>query len=161
MANLNEIAPTSQNGVAVSEQTARAAKKRVSLKLWSIVTKARNKFSAQISKTCETKLACIETLLTNHPDVENFWAEYMQQVNRLLDSRRFENDCSRLGLNPEVAATHIVFLGNKNVNKALFNGVETVVTNKLHSFTKPFLPQVANKFSISHVKRLPAPEVPE
>lgn len=161
MASLNEIAPTSQNGATVSEQTTRAARKKTSMKLWSIVTKARNKFSAQLVKDCATKRKCIESYLANHPDPEKFWADYMEQANRLLDSKRFEKDCRNLGFSTEVVATHVVFLGNTAVNNTLKKGVEAVIGNKLSLYNERFLPVTAEKYSVEYIKQLPAPEVTE
>lgn len=159
MGNFTETAPTSQNGATGTEQTARTAKRKVSMKLWSIVTKARNKFSAQLVKDNATKRKCIESYLANHPDPEKFWAEYMEQVNRLLDSKRFEKDCQRLGAFTEVVATHVVFLGNTAVNNTLKKGVEAVVGNKFQLYNERFLPETSEKYSIEYMKRLPAPEV--
>ena len=119
MGNFTETAPTSPNGATVSGQTTRTARRKTSMKLWSIVTKARNKFSAQLVKDCATKRKCIESYIANHPDPEKFWADYMEQANRLLDSKRFEKDCRSLGVSTEVVATHVVFLGNTAVNNTL------------------------------------------
>lgn len=160
MGNINEVAPTSQNGATGTEQVIRTARRpRQNMGLWSIVTKARNKFNAQLMKDNPTKLKCLENYLANHPDTEKFWAEYMAQVNRLLDSKRFERDCGRLGVSTEIVATHVVFLGNTTVNDTLKNGVEVTVGNKLHLYNERFIPETAEKFSAEYVKRLPAPEV--
>lgn len=161
MGNFTETAPTSPNGATVSEQTTRTARRKTSMKLWSIVTKARNKFSAQLVKDCATKRKCIESYIANHPDPEKFWADYMEQANRLLDSKRFEKDCRSLGVSTEVVATHVVFLGNTAVNNTLKKGVEAVVGNKYHRYNERFLPVTAEKYSNEYVKRLPAPEVSE
>lgn len=161
MGNFTETAPTSQNGATGTEQVIRTARRtRQNMGLWSIVTKARNKFNAQLVKDNPTKLKCLENYLANHPDTEKFWADYMAQVNRLLDSKRFERDCGRLGVSTEIVATHVVFLGNTTVNDTLKNGVEVTVGNKLHLYNERFIPGTAEKFSSEFVKRLPAPEAP-
>ena len=160
MANHTETAPTSQNGATGAEQTARPVRRpRQNMKMWSIVTKARNKFNGQVMKNNETKLMCLKAFLASHQDSEKFWAEYMEQANRLLDSKRFDSDCRRLAVHAEIVATHVVFLGNTAVNNTLKSGVEAVVGNQLKLYKERFLPETAEKYSIENVKCLPAPEV--
>ena len=161
MGNYTESAPTSQNGVAVSEQTAKTARRRHGMKFWSIVKKARNMFDVQLKKDNETKLMCLGECLSFYPDKEKFWIEYITQVDRLLDSKRFERDCRRLKLLPETVAQHIVFRGNTEMNKALKDGIEIVIGRNIELYVDDFLPNNVVKYSFYFKERQSSKTVDE
>ena len=95
--------------------------------MWRVLTKARKTFKPQISKSSAIKQQCIGIHLSDsYPDIEKFWAEYQEQCEILLDSRKFHKDCKSLRLIPENVAEHIVFSGSAIINKVLKKGVETL-----------------------------------
>ena len=81
-------------------------------------------FEVQLKKDNEIKLACINKFMNAaYSDANKFWADFMEQVNILLDSRRYCRECKILGLKPEYVAEHIVFLGSATMKKVLKDGV--------------------------------------
>jgi len=95
--------------------------------MWRVLTKARKMFNPQITKSVDIKRQCIVTHFGDlYPDVDKFWAEYQEQCEILLDSRKFHKDCKSLELIPENVAEHIVFSGSAIINKVLKKGVETL-----------------------------------
>lgn len=88
------------------------------------MTQARPVFDVQLKKDNEIKLACINKFMNAaYSDANKFWADFMEQVNILLDSRRYCRECKILGLKPEYVAEHIVFLGSATMKKVLKDGV--------------------------------------
>lgn len=55
-----------------------------------------------------------------YPNPDQFWIEFMEQVNILLDSRRFCRECTALGYQPENVAEHVVFLGSTPMRKVCY-----------------------------------------
>lgn len=54
-----------------------------------------------------------------------------------MDSRRFTNDCERLGLNAFNVAQHVIFDGNKKLDEALNFGLEKAYGNELIKMKEP------------------------
>ena len=76
--------------------------------MWRVMTQARPVFDVQLKKDNEIKLACINKFMNAaYSDANKFWADFMEQVNILLDSRRYCRECEILGLKPEYVAEHI------------------------------------------------------
>lgn len=93
--------------------------------LWKVLGKARPVFTVQINKSNEVKASCIQRFMPAlYADEEQFWIEFMEQVNILLDSRRFCRECKALGYKAENVAEHVVFLGSAPMRKVLREGVQ-------------------------------------
>ena len=123
------------------EDKKRKKKKRPVSILWHRLAEAFKGFTYQIAKSNEVKLQCVEKAFENVSDVEKMWGQFMAEVNRLLDSRRYYAECATLGVTPENLAEHIVLLGKGTVNKVLANGIiATIGTDYLlyvERFTRP------------------------
>ena len=115
--------------------------------LWRVLGKAKKKFDAQLSHTNETKLECVDIFVASDiNDAPKFWGDFMEQVDKLMDSRKYTKECERLGYIPENIAEHIVFLGSATVNKVLKNGVQNTLNNHLKLYIDKFSPDVAGIF---------------
>lgn len=102
------------------QQTAQTSRRRRSTTppMWRVMTQARPVFDVQLKKDNEIKLACINKFMNAaYSDANKFWADFMEQVNILLDSRRYCRECKILGLKPEYVAEHIVFLGSATMKR--------------------------------------------
>lgn len=98
-------------------------------------------FNYQLTKNNTVKLECVQRIFKNASDVEKLWGQFMTEVNRLLDSRRYYAECATLKVTPENLAEHIVMLGKPTVNKVLDRGIiATIGTDYLlymDRFTRP------------------------
>ena len=109
-----------------------------------------------IEEDNKVKLESIEHFIpTISPDSLKFWADYMDEVNILLDSRKFGKECADLGIDPTVLATHIIFLGVGTRNKVLKNGIKNTIGNDYHMYDKQFLPEEAMKFELDYKPEKP------
>lgn len=132
-----------KNGEPARQQRSRAAKS----KFWPVITKAKRTFYAQLHKNNEVKRECIEQLIpTITADAEKFWADYMDEANVLLDSRKFEKECRDLGVDMVTFATHIVFLGKGMRDTVLKNGIKSTIGNDYILYKDKFVPDVAMQF---------------
>ena len=82
-------------------------------------------------------------------------APVVEQVNILLDSRRYCRECKILGLKPEYVAEHIVFLGSATMKKVLKDGVSRTLGADVQLYGKRFSPENADRFLSEDIKRLP------
>ncbi len=141
----NEVAEATQVTMNILVQT---KKRKAISSLWTVLNKGRKKFEAQLTKSNEIKLACLEPFVSAaFADVEKFWSEYRQQMEKLLDSRKFIKECENLKVNPENVAEHIVFLGSTMINKVLNNGVANILESDLRLYVDSF---VSEKTKIFH-----------
>ena len=124
--------------------------------MWRVMTQARPVFDVQLKKDNEIKLACIDKFMNAaYSDANKFWADFMEQVNILLDSRRYCRECEILGLKPEYVAEHIVFLGSATMKKVLKDGVSRTLGADVQLYGKRFSPEDADRFLSEDIKRLP------
>lgn len=149
MPQINEVAMATQNqGQTSSLQSPKPedGKKRKKRKsavsaLPKALAEGYKIFNYQIAKSNEVKLQCVQKVFEGVPDVEKLWGQFMGEVNRLLDSRRYYAECEILEVTPENLAEHIVLLGSATVNKVLRNGIiATIGTDYLlyvDRFTRP------------------------
>lgn len=115
--------------------------------LWKVLGKARPVFTVQISKTNEVKASCIQRFMPAlYPDPSQFWIEFMEQVNILLDSRRFCRECKALGYQPENVAEHVVFLGSAPMRKVLREGVQNILGATIQFYKERFSPVEADAY---------------
>ncbi|MCD8172664.1 MAG: hypothetical protein LUD76_04265 [Alistipes sp.] len=115
--------------------------------MWRVLGRAKKTFDAQLDKNNATKLRCIEAYLTSEMnDSSKFWGEFMEQVEKLLDSRKYLRDCQHLGYDAANVAEHIVFLGSAMLNKVLKYGVQNVLGNDLMLYSEKFTPKDAEMY---------------
>ena len=109
--------------------------------LWKVLGKARPVFTVQINKSNEVKASCIQRFMPAlYADEEQFWIEFMEQVNILLDSRRFCRECKALGYKAENVAEHVVFL------KVLREGVQNSLGASIQFYKERFSPTTADAY---------------
>ncbi|MCI5716887.1 MAG: hypothetical protein MR292_00660 [Alistipes sp.] len=140
------------------QQTTQVSRRRrpMTPPMWRVMKQARPVFEVQLKKDNEIKLACIEKFMNAaYSDVSKFWSDFMEQVNALLDSRKYCRECENLGLAPECVAEHIVFLGSATMKKVLKNGVYRTLGADVHLYKERFSPNDASLFLSKDVKRLP------
>lgn len=124
-----------------------ASKKHEIPALWKVLGKARPVFEVQINKSNEVKLSCIERFMPAlYADEDRFWMEFMEQVNILLDSRRFCRECKTLGYQPEHVAEHVVFLGSTPMRKVLKEGVQNTLRVSIQFYKDRFSPDKAEAY---------------
>ena len=115
--------------------------------MWRVLSRAKKTFDAQLEKNNETKLKCINVYLSAEMnDSSKFWGEFMEHVEKLLDSRKYLRDCKQLGYDPANVAEHIVFLGSAMLNKVLTYGIESALGNDLMLYAERFAPQEAEMY---------------
>ena len=133
-------------------ESARQPKGKARSQFWSVITKARRTFEKQLHKSNDLKRECLENLIPSvSSDVEHFWAEYMDEVNILLDSKKFEKECGELKIDPTTLATHIVYMGAGKRNAVIKNGILNTLGSKCRDFNEQFLPKVALKYGLNYV----------
>ena len=81
-----------------------------------------------------------------YADEKQFWIEFMEQVNILLDSRRFCRECKNLGYLPENVAEHVVFLGSAPMRKVLREGVQNTLGASIKFYDERFSPDDADNY---------------
>ncbi len=113
---------------------------------WQLLRKAKSTFDKQLDKDNGIKFRCVERVIgADASDIDKFWLAYKDQVDALLDSKRFEQQCKDKGLSPEIVAEHIVFLGNGAVKRVRETGIDSLGSEILlyqESFTKGKLESV-------------------
>ena len=131
------VAPETEHSI-IGALTVSKRKRNLSPTIWGILTKARRKFDAQCIKSNPLKVMCIEAFMyAESPDVEKFWLAYDEQAERLRDSKRFDAECKRLGIDATILSQHIVFLGSATVNNVLKNGVESTLGKDINLYREP------------------------
>ncbi len=116
-------------------------RKRVESSYLKTCSKARNIFRNQIDKSVNTKRASIERaynrVTSGNFTFDRFLAEFKDHVDRLLDSKRFDNDCKTNGLVPFNVATHIAFDGTSKIDLVLKNGLKAIYSTQLTEMVNP------------------------
>ena len=106
--------------------------------LWFFTGKARTIFNRQFVKTNDLKWKILDSEFTRSYDREKLFMDYAQQVQRLLDSKRFNDEAKKIGDATDVA-THIVFLGKSAMNDVLEYGLSSVIGEKANLFKGSFI----------------------
>lgn len=131
------------------EQPKKAPVKRVVPQIWRVLNKANKIFAVQVGKNNAVKLDCLERFANAmFDDIEKFWADYAHQVNTLVDSRRFCNDCLKHEIEPETLAEHIVFLGSTTMRKVLKEGIDLALKGTIHLYKENFTNGKINPYLI-------------
>lgn len=128
--NSNNTIPVTKEAVSVSGgrvQASRVGAKRTNLSRISpfnrVITSARKLYARQLDKNASMKNRSIEqsaSMLHHNPD--KFWEEFDAKKADILDSRRFEKFCVDEGLNPEIAAEHLLLEKASVIKDVLQNG---------------------------------------
>ena len=148
--NFTEAETTAQaenNNVVKAEKKV----KRSVNPFWVTINRSRTIFDKQLDKSNEIKLRCLGNQLGRENDPAKFYNDYMEQVNYLLDSNRFVQQCVGAEVNPTTLATHIVYLGSATLHRVRENGIiNSEVYGDINLYKDSFLPDNPQEF----VKRI-------
>lgn len=108
-----------------------------------------------VNSTDSTNAAQAKTVESARPQRSKitrsqFWADYMDEVNVLLDSRKFGKECSDLGIDPTTLATHIIFLGVGMRNKVMKYGIRSAIGNDYILYKDKFVSEDAMQFVLDY-----------
>ncbi len=146
----NNVESTNVSSVKTAE-SARPQRSTTKSQFWGVITKARRAFNNQLHKDNAVKLECVEHYIpTITTDDVKFWADYMDEVNVLLDSRKFGKECSDLGIDPTTLATHIIFLGVGMRNKVMKYGIRSAIGNDYILYKDKFVSEDAMQFVLDY-----------
>lgn len=150
----NADAQASVNNMSNSNEqfvkTGKRAKRSVN-PFWVTINRSRKIFEIQLDKSNELKLRCLGNQLGRENDPAKFYNDYMEQVNYLLDSNRFVQQCTNADVNPTTLATHIVFLGSATLHRVRENGIiNSEVYGDINLYKDSFIPDNSQEF----VKRI-------
>lgn len=152
--NANVVNSTESTNAAQAKtvESARPQRSKITRsQFWGVITKARRAFNNQLHKDNAVKLECVEHYIpTITTDAVKFWADYMDEVNVLLDSRKFGKECSDLGIDPTTLATHIIFLGVGMRNKVMKYGIRSAIGNDYILYKDKFVSEDAMQFVLDY-----------
>lgn len=152
--NANVVNSTDSTNAAQAKtvESARPQRSKITRsQFWAVITKARRTFENQLHKDNAVKLECLEHFIpTITTDAVKFWADYMDEVNVLLDSRKFGKECSDLGIDPTTLATHIIFLGVGMRNKVMKYGIRSAIGNDYILYKDKFVSDAAMQFVLDY-----------
>lgn len=143
-AQANQTSASGNESTANNGTEKKSTKKRKLVPLWAVVNPAHRAFENQLHKSNELKRECLEKALAKVNDREDILCDYLTQIEKLTDSKRYEQQCEAAGLDPFILATHIVFLGSSAVNKVREKGIAGVdekLRKKFPMYTEEFLPR--------------------
>ena len=118
-------------------------------KIWVVLNKARKTFNAQLNKSNEVKLQCVKKYSTSeYEDQQKFYNDFMEQVEKLTDSKKFCEAAEAHEMDSNILATHIVFLGSSTMNKVLKEGLDnSPVAGDLNLYQEAFMPKTPQEFA--------------
>lgn len=128
--NSNNSNTVTQEAVSVSGgrvQASLVGAKRTNLSRISpfnrVIINARKLYARQLDQNASMKNRSIEQSATKlHHNPDKFWEEFNARKADILDSRRFEKFCVDEGLNPEIAAEHLLLEKASVIKDVLQNG---------------------------------------
>lgn len=125
-----------------------AKKEFKNYKFRDIVTLSRNMSSRQFDPSEKTHREAVERILprANYPKTQ-FMYEFGKETERILDSKRFENDCRNMSLDPKIVAQHVVFAGDKYIKAIIAKGLEAALGSSIVYMTRPI-------FDISEIEHI-------
>ena len=121
-------------------------KRKPTPQIWVVLNKARKSFNVQLTKSNDVKLQCLQKYSAEIGDQQKFYNDFMEQVGKLTDSRRFCDAAEAKEVSPEILATHIVFLGSSTMNKVLKFGLDPIEAD-LDLYKEAFMPESAQKYA--------------
>lgn len=115
-----------------------AKKEFKNYKFRDVVTLSRNMSNRQFDPSEKTHREAVERILpkANYPKTQ-FLYEFGKETERVLDSKRFENDCRNMNLDPKVVSQHVVFAGDRYVKAVISKGLEAAMGSLIVYMTKP------------------------
>lgn len=120
------------------------------------LTKVRNLPKKNIFAKDFSVAQRLEIVLTAKGEyaISEFFYTYQRHMDRLLCDRRFEADCKRMGLNPNIVAQHVVFAGKTKITKVWERGVEAVFGGLIFDMVNPIFDESRFKQAITKIKGL-------
>lgn len=143
-----------QGAAAEAEKTTQTKKVTMTSIDFNAIAKARKGFNMTLSqfKSNDMKLAYLRNAASSFDDGQKFYNRYMVMVNELknelADRISVKEACESKGVDLEVLATHVVFLGKTAVAQVKKYGVgeKSPVYGQLDLFKDRFLPDNAQDF---------------
>ena len=133
-----------QNGASANESTAKngaekkSTKKRKINPFWVKVNNARRAFEGLYQPSNLQKWNCLAKQIEKETDKQAALGEYREYVKKVLGRTIIHEECKEKGYDPEIFATHVVFLGSAKMHKVMENGISCIENPE--SFTEAFLP---------------------
>ncbi|HJB85415.1 MAG TPA: hypothetical protein IAA13_07940 [Candidatus Alistipes merdigallinarum] len=153
-ANEPNMVNNAANVESKAPQTTTRRRRSNALPIWNVIAQARPVFNVQLEKSNAVKLKCLEKFMhATYSDADKFWSDFMEQVNILLDSRRFWRECESMGCKPEYVAEHVVFLGSAMIKKVLKDGVTRILGSDVQLYKERFSPKEADRFLLDDVQQ--------
>lgn len=116
-------------------------RKRKESNYLKIRNRAVNIFKNQIDKSVGTKRGSVKRAFNKIAGSEyifdRFLAEFKENVEFLLDSKRFDKDCELHNLVPFNVATHIAFDGASKIDSVLKNGLKAIYYTRFTELVEP------------------------
>lgn len=109
----------------------------------AVLEKARAIFNSQLDRSPKTKRKAIERVINAQAAAytkEQFLAEYVERVARLLDSKSYCKKCQSLKMSSYDVATHVAFDGVRKSHQVIENGLELVYSSLLTEMEEPVFP---------------------
>ena len=136
MANVNVLNNSEEKKVEKS-----TSKKRSESDYLKIRTKAAGIFKVQLDRSAQTKKASVieafNKLKSSDYTFDRFKAEFYENVERLLDSMRFNKACKDNKLKAFNVATHVAFEGTSKISLVLRSGLITTYSKQLKEMVNP------------------------
>ncbi len=116
-------------------------KKRAESPYLKIRSKAVNIFRNQIDKSIVIKRKSVERaidqVIFGDYTKDRFLSEFKSNIDLILDSKKFNDDCVKHNLTPFNAATHIALEGSSKMNLVLKKGFYQTYHDRLKEFIDP------------------------
>lgn len=136
----NSATTSSLNAAKVSVSKSRSKSKNP---FDAVLEKARAIFNSQLDRSPETKRKAIERVISAQAAAytkEQFLAEYVERVARLLDSKSYCKKCQSLKMSSYDVATHVAFDGVRKSHQVIENGLDFIYSSLLTEMEKPVFP---------------------
>ena len=133
----------------ILESTPKKVTRKPTPKIWAVLSKARKSFDAQLNKSNDIKRQCVKKFATSeYDDLAKFYNDFMAEVEKLTDSKKFCEAAEANEMDSNILATHIVFLGSSTMNKVLKEGLDnSPVAGDLNLYKEAFMPKTPQEFA--------------
>ena len=106
--------------------------------VWSAVAIGRKVYRGQMDKTSEIKTKSMKYALElSFPTYHAFGKDLDSAVELLCDSKRFDQECQDLKLDPKVVAQNVIFEGQKVFQQVRDFGVKAIFSKRVCEFNQP------------------------
>ena len=129
--------------------TSKKVTRKATPKIWVVLKKARKSFDAQLTKSNDVKRLCVRTFATSeYDDLAKFYNDFMAEVEKLTDSKKYCEAAEAKGVDAKTLATHIVFLGSNTINEVLKIGLgNSRVAEDTNLYNEAFMPETPQEFA--------------